>query len=130
MSWRHFKPEEFACKCGCGEQRMSDRFVQILDDIRESTGIAMVITSGYRCTNHPIEAAKQTPGPHSTGRAADIAVWGADAYAIVDRFMYVRQDQNAGIGFKQHGDISQRFIHLDICEPTSYRPRPHLWSYP
>ena len=138
----HFKPEEFFCKCNdchdpensrryvtnAGYREMDFGFVQLLDQIREYSGIPMTITSGYRCPNHPIEKAKSAPGPHSTGKAADILAHGEHAQRIVELALH-HADYGPGIGLMQHGDLSQRFVHLDYCEDAPGRPRPWIWTY-
>ena len=120
----YFSDNELCCRCGCG--RIGGDLRDLLDSVREEFGAPMIITSGYRCENHPIEAAKNVPGPHSSGVAADIAVHGADAYRLVEIALRIGA---TGIGVSQKGDISQRFIHLDWCENGPNRPRPLIWSY-
>lgn len=124
-----FEPMEFVCRCvECGGKDAIDlEFVKILDDIRSLYDRPMIVTSGYRCELHPIEKAKRAPGPHNTGRAADFAVFGEDAFDLIE----IALSRNIqGIGIKQHGDIDGRFIHLDMCNAESNRPRPWIWSYP
>ena len=50
---RHFKKSEFTCKCGCGETVISNELLSSLDKAREFAKIPFVISSGYRCENHP-----------------------------------------------------------------------------
>jgi len=50
-NFKHFKPEEFSCPC-CGLQKIDPELVRILDEVREETGIVMVINSGTRCVKH------------------------------------------------------------------------------
>jgi uncharacterized protein YcbK (DUF882 family) len=83
----------------------------------------MTVTSGYRHPTHPIEAAKAAPGAHSTGRAVDIAVQGADAVRLIALAI---AEGFTGIGVQQKG--SGRFIHLDDL-PSGAFPRPTVWSY-
>lgn len=126
MNWSHFKYEEFACK-HCGENNTNLEFIDIMDGLRSECGFAFIISSGYRCINHPIEREKNTPGPHQDGLAADIVVHGSQAFSIVKvapMYPAIR-----GIGISQRGDIANRFIHLDICEVDPGRPRPWIWSY-
>jgi zinc D-Ala-D-Ala carboxypeptidase len=116
----NFSEAEFKCKC-CGDVRMHQGFMAKLQHLRSSYKRPMIITSGYRCANHPVEAKKPTPGVHSYGRAADIAVRGRDAYDLVSiaiRFGFT------GIGIQQKGE--GRFIHLDDSTSSN---RPAIWSY-
>jgi len=80
----------------------------------------LTISSGYRCPQHPIEVKKASSGAHTTGKAADIAVQGAEAHKI----LMLALDMNfKGIGVQQKG--TGRFIHLDDWDNN----RPTVWSY-
>ncbi len=127
MTWqdiRYFTPDEFKCS-HCDSMNMDTAFVMLLDRMREELGFPFVITSGYRCPKHPIEAAKAVPGAHSTGKAADIAVHGRRAYDLIALAL----DRGVtGIGVAQKGNMESRFIHLDIRDDDKAQ-RPWLWSY-
>ena len=58
---RYFNEMEFVCK-HCGRVNMSPTFLYRLDELRHRCGFPFVITSGYRCKDHPIEA-KKPKGP-------------------------------------------------------------------
>jgi uncharacterized protein YcbK (DUF882 family) len=116
----NFTLKEFECS-HCGAVEMQSGFLEKLQALRTSYGKPMRITSGYRCPNHPIEAKKPTPGVHSTGRAADVAVRGMEAYRLVQLAF---EHGFTGIGVQQKGD--GRFIHLDDSPTES---RPMIWSY-
>jgi len=98
---------------------MDADFVDWLNLLREEANFPFVITSGYRCPEHPIEKRKSKPGAHSTGRAVDIAVSGAQSIIVMKLAL------NAGcerIGVNQKG--GSRFIHLDLADKPSAS-----WSY-
>jgi len=116
----NFRASEFACK-HCREVRMSPDFMYRLQKLRDAYGKPMVISSGYRCPQHPVEAKKATPGTHSMGIACDVSVQGEDAYRLL-RLAF--EHGFTGIGINQKG--SGRFIHLDIMTDA---PRPNVWSY-
>ena len=103
---------------------MNTNFVALLNAIREDFGKPMVISSGYRCPDHPIERRKEHPGSHSTGWAADVAVQGADALRLIE--VAIRHGVT-GLGVNQKGSVG-RFIHLDQV-PDSRFTRPTTWSY-
>ena len=130
---RFFEPDEFACKCGrCDANRIDVNYVVAIDQFREWLGFPFIVTSGYRCPFHPIEARKTAPGPHSTGRAGDYAISGLSAHTLLYALGEFKRSTGytfTGVGLDQKGDISQRFIHLDRCESKPNRPRPHLWTY-
>jgi uncharacterized protein YcbK (DUF882 family) len=118
--YKHFSRSEFACKCGCSKTLMQTEFMGRLQSLRMIWGKPMVITSGYRCPNHPSERGKQFPGTgtHSQGIAADIGISGAEAISL----LRLALDNNfTGIGVQQKGN--GRFLHLDI------RESPAIWSY-
>lgn len=127
MTWDNFTYEEFTCKCGCGRNEMSDETITALQGIRDQVPFPMIISSGYRCEDHPIEAKKLTVGPHTTGYAVDVVCSGAAALLLFS--LAIKSDEWDGFGISQRGDRDSRFVHLDQCEATENRPRPHLWSY-
>jgi len=121
----YFTDDEFRCQCGCGRSEMNINFVNLLNAIREDYGKPMVISSGYRCPDHPIEARKPNGGgSHSTGWAADVAVQGADALRLIEVAL---KHGITGLGVNQKGSVG-RFIHLDQV-PDEKFTRPTTWSY-
>ena len=129
MSWDspYFTHGEMACKCGdCNAVEMMDPgFMEKLTSLRGDWGQPLAITSGYRCSLHPVERSKDKPGAHGRGRAADIAVSGEDAYKLL---CVALGHGFTGIGIAQKGNHSSRFIHLDDLDETeAYRPT--IWSY-
>lgn len=125
MIWQHFRAEEFACKCGCGLNLIDHQFVTELDDLRHSLGFALPITSGYRCPRHNAKVSSTgLTGPHTTGRAADIAVSHGRAYEVLQAALMLKF---TGIGINQKG--ASRFIHLDNLPNAPGQPRATIWSY-
>lgn len=126
---RFFEPREFACPCGtCGSDGMEMQidFVHKLDQLRERSMIPFVITSGYRCPayNKQISTTGED-GPHTTGRAADIALSGPSLFRVVRQA--AMGGWCTGIGLHQRGPHSKRFVHLDdLGDP---HPRPRFWTY-
>ena len=117
----NFGPAEFSCS-HCGELKIDESFLAILQEIRNQIAKPLRITSGYRCPIHNQNVSSTgADGPHTTGRAADIGIQGSDAWAllrIAASFPEIR-----GIGVNQKGRA--RFIHLD----TLPHNRPTVWSY-
>lgn len=123
MDWGrypNFRESEFACR-HCGKTEMEPDFMYRLQGLRNRYNKAMTITSGYRCPDHPVEKAKPAPGPHSTGKAADVAVQGSEAHRLLSIAFELGF---SGIGVQQKGD--KRFIHLDTVTDGQ---RPTVWSY-
>jgi uncharacterized protein YcbK (DUF882 family) len=125
MDWSlypNFTEAEMRCK-HTGKCEMRPVFMQRLQHLRSVYGAPMTVTSGYRDRTHPEEAKKAQPGAHTTGRAVDIAVRGADAVKLLRLAL---EFGFTGIGIQQKGE--GRFIHLDDISDGSL-PRPGLWSY-
>mgnify|MGYP003115785049 CR=1 FL=1 len=55
----NFSEKEFTCQ-HCGEHGIDERIVDVVQRIREEADFPFIITSGYRCTEHPIEKKKLT----------------------------------------------------------------------
>tara|TARA_R110002126_G_scaffold124237_4_gene266091 strand:- start:1250 stop:1594 length:345 start_codon:yes stop_codon:yes gene_type:complete len=113
--YKHFDIAEFDCS-HTGTNEMSENFLYDLDELRKRCGFPFKITSGYRDPSHPAEASKASPGQHSKGVAADIAVnGGAQRYIIVAEAL--------NMGFEGVG-VAKGFVHVDARKTT-----PVLWSY-
>ena len=134
----HFSWAEVACQhCGATPAEnvvASAQLVQLLralEAIRAEIGKPLRVNSWYRCTRHPIEAAKKDgPGAHATGLATDLQVAGEDAVVAVRTALGIIGDV-AGIGIRQHGPHGARIIHIDNAPAVlPHRPRPYIWSYP
>lgn len=121
----HFSAAELACRCGCGFLPPAD-FVRKLETLRELYGQPMRVTSAARCPAHnAVVSTTGATGPHTTGRAIDIAVTGADAHRLLVKAIV--SGMFTGIGIAQKG--GRRFIHLDDLPNTTTSPRPRVWSY-
>lgn len=114
----HFRAEEFKCKCGCGGIRVSQRLIEMLEQLRQSFGGPLTINSGYRCPAHNAEASRVERSAHVLGYAADIrAIDGHTRFLLIDK---ARQ-----VGFVRLG-VAGTFIHVD-CDPT--KPQEVIWTY-
>ncbi len=125
--WEYFTEDELKCRCGCGKVEMDPYFMDKLHALRRVLGFSLPITSGYRCPNYNKRISKTGfNGPHTTGRAVDIAISGGDALKLIQ---YACNFHLLGIGVKQSGLINQRYIHIDDLTEKDGYPRPALWSY-
>ena len=120
---KYFTPEELQCSC-CDQDGINPEFMEKVSALREQLGFPFIVTSAYRCVKHPIEARKDSPGAHTTGRAIDIGVSGMSAYLVLQGAL---KAGFRGIGVQQKGE--GRFIHLDDIEDSGDRPRPWARSY-
>jgi len=119
--WSYFTPQEFACK-GDGSIRVKPEFMDRLQRVRVKFNKPMIVTSGYRSPAYNAKVSGTGEGgPHTTGRAVDIAVRGEDAYRLLKLAL---EESLTGIGISQKG--ASRFIHLD---DLAGEKRPRIWSY-
>lgn len=120
-----FSRTEFACKCGCGENKISDLFMRKINELGALVPFPVKVSSGYRCPAYNSKVSTTgSNGPHTTGEAGDFAVSHAEAYQFL---MAATRVGFSGIGVNQKG--SGRFIHLDCLPNSAHHPRPRLWSY-
>jgi uncharacterized protein YcbK (DUF882 family) len=124
--WANFTPEEMRCR-GTGRLIVDRDFMDRLQTLRDLLGFALPVTSGYRTPDYNAQVSTTGhAGPHTTGRAADIAIYGERGFLLLAR---VKKLGFTGLGVKQHGPHVLRFIHLDDLADGD-RPRPTIWSYP
>lgn len=120
-TWKNFTKNELSCSC-CGEENPNLEFIELMDlvqDMRDELGFPLPVSSAYRCSEHPIEAKKKTPGMHNVA-AIDIKVSHEKAHKVLKKAMEMGF---TGIGVNQTGNVNQRFIHLDL------REEGRIWSY-
>jgi zinc D-Ala-D-Ala carboxypeptidase len=124
MSTLHFTDKELECHCGCG-MLPATNFQLKLETLRQAFDAPLTITSAARCPdyNEKVSHTGRT-GPHTQGRAVDIAIRGGDALKLVTLAL---TNGFTGIGVSQKGD--SRFIHLDDLSNKDGQPRPWIWSY-
>lgn len=125
---KYFKYSEFDQHGapGSGAAHMNKLFLSMLDALREKLGFPLIVTSGYRSPEYNAKVSETgTTGPHTTGKAADIAVSGQQAYTLIKTALELGF---TGIGISQKG--ASRFVHLDIlADGEQGAPRPRIWSY-
>ena len=103
---KYFNVDEFACKCGCGKNEISNDLITMLDVARGDAGVPFHISSGYRCPEHNKSVGGVSESAHTSGMAADIAVSDSRTrFAILSSLIQA--------GFTRIG-IAKSFIHVDI----------------
>jgi len=128
MNWddyKNFSEWEFNCSY-TGKNKMRPPFLDILQQIRFAYKKPMAINSGYRDFTHPAERAKDNPGEHFYGVAADIAAYGVDAMELFDiAYHYgIRR-----IGLNQVGALNSRFVHIGYGDKLDLNFPKALWTY-
>lgn len=120
--WAYFTAQELACRQS-GQLLVAPDFLDRLEKLRIAFARPLIVNSGYRTPEHNARVSTTgRDGPHTTGRAVDIAIDGADAFVLVKLALGFGF---TGLGVAQKG--ASRFIHLD--DLAGPHPRPRVWSY-
>lgn len=111
----HFTAREFACRCGCGSDIVSNKLILVLEGIRARLGgVPVQVVSGRRCPewNRYVGGAKRSQ--HLVGNAADIRMKDLTpvqvaraARAVLDELV---GPDRGGVG------IYNTFTHVDVRE--------------
>jgi zinc D-Ala-D-Ala carboxypeptidase len=126
--WPNFSIREMCCS-HTGLCFLDGEMMDNLQTIRSELRKPFKISSGYRHDTNPAETKKELgPGSHFTGKAIDIVCSGQFALDLIQEALAAGF---SGLGVKQHGDHSKRFLHFDsiTAEDNFHAPRPALWSY-
>jgi len=126
--WPNFTPKEMAERSegwedGVTPMWIDEIFMDSLQALRDKFG-PLPISSGYRSPdyNNRISSTGRD-GPHTKGRAADILLYGKDAFGLLAA---IGPYGFTGVGIKQTGPYKSRFVHLDNLPGPN---RPWVWSY-
>lgn len=111
---KNFSKKEFACKCGCGSDRIDMGLVRKLQKVRNEIGLAVKVNSGCRCVLHNLAVGGSGDSSHLRGLAADISC--IDMKLLLEKALGV---------FKRVG-ISGGYIHVDVDEK---KPQDIYWVY-
>lgn len=119
----NFSLDEFACRCGCGADRVAPVFLYKLQQAREIARVPFKIVSGCRCDIHNAEEGGTESSDHLTNdmyrcEGADIAT--PDSHT---RWRIL----NAAfeVNFRRIG-IAKTFIHLGTARRN---PQEVTWLY-
>ena len=119
---QYFDISEFACRC-CGqypENGMNDVLLSKLDALRESIGVPIHISCGYRCPSHNAEVGGVPNSQHVDGTAADIYTDNLSVDELADAA--------AAIGFDGIGRYyNDQFVHVD-CRSNGDEPNGYQWN--
>lgn len=119
---RHFRKEEFECRCGCGACNINDQLVFALDLAREKSGTPFNISSGARCEVHN----KKVGGvPGSSHVSSETKV----CHAVDIKYSTPQEGASILKALTPYFDrigIGSNFIHVDN-DPK--KNAPALWTY-
>ena len=109
---KHFKREEFACKCGgkyCNgfPAEPERKLVTVADRVREHFGKPAIVSSGVRCKQHNANVGGVSNSRHMAGKAMDFCVIGKTAKEVL---AYAQAQPEIRYAYA----IDQNYIHMDI----------------
>ena len=117
----HFLFKEFACKCSypsCKEQIIKKELIDKLEETRKATGLAIIVTSAYRCSEYQEELRERGfetskgPSTHSLGMAVDIK------QSNMNTLLGECSKRFLAIG------VARSFLHVDLRKDKKRR-----WTY-
>ena len=119
----NFTLSEFACSCGCSENRTKLGLLSALQEVRDLFGRGIKIASGYRCEFHNKGVGGSPKSSHILGLAADIAIPDSSyAFHLMKAIFESHRFQRVGYG-KMSGTL---VLHVDIDLDKSQKV---LWGY-
>lgn len=116
---KNFKVEEFKCKCGCGEMRISPTVLLVCQLVRDKFKKPVTISSGSRCSSYNEKVGGVSDSQHKVKgdgytHAADIQVKDVEP-RLVYSFLNDLFHNTLGIG------IYNTFVHIDDRIDRAYR---------
>ena len=104
---KYFKKAEFACRCGCGADKMEEKLIGAADKVRDHFDAPINVTSGRRCAKHNANVGGVSNSRHLSGKAMDFSVTGFSASSVLD---YVQKLPEIRYAYA----IDSKHIHMDI----------------
>ena len=109
---KHFKREEFRCKCGgkyCNGFPIepAEKLVRLADRVREHFGSAAIVSSGVRCEIHNSLVGGVSGSRHKFGTAMDFCIRGIPAELVLH---YVLDQNETNYAYA----IDNNYIHMDV----------------
>lgn len=104
---KHFKRDEFKCKCNCGFDSVDTELLEVIESIREYFGRPIMTHCANRCLQHNRFVGSKDTSKHIMGLAVDFHIEGIEhenVYKHIDK-MYA---DTYGIGIYNWG------IHVDV----------------
>ncbi len=139
IPWDFFPFAEIECH-HCHKQGMDWDFMVELVLFRKYLNFPLPLSSAYRCPEHNAAVSLSgLDGPHTTGKAVDIKVFGEKAHYLLAMILNYRVPTPGkptigrrfftGVGINQRGRVRDRFLHIDNLAIAPGRPRPWVWTY-
>ncbi len=123
MSWTvgKFTSKEFACKCGCGLDKVSPTFLWKLNLARSYTPFPWIVASGCRCEQHNKDAGGAEDSDHLCKPACEGVDIKVTNSWVRDKIVNAAYDA----GFRRRG-LAKTFIHLG---DRANNPQGIFWMY-
>lgn len=104
-----FSRSEFACKCGCGQDTIDAKLIQVLERLKITCKGAVVrITSGNRCVEYNKKIGGKVKSQHVLSRAADVVVTGYTSNQVFN-ILDGMHPSSLGLGLY----VDKGFVHID-----------------
>lgn len=116
---RYFSDAEFRrCSPSCSIGQMDEGFLRLLDQVRETAGIPLVLKCGYRSQAWDLSKGRSGNSAHTRGKAVDIR-----CNASATRWKIVRAAISCGV---RRIGIGEGFVHIDNDDTL---PQGVIWHY-
>ena len=79
----NFSRAEMSCRCGCGLDHMDEKFMKLLQQLRNQLG-PLPVASGVRCEKHNHESGGYPKSAHLQSKGADIRIFGPRALKLIE----------------------------------------------
>lgn len=123
-----FNSEEFACNCGCGEDRMNTWFIKRLQAARTIADLPFAILSGARCPDHNASVGGGDKSAHVPEFMPDKRGHGVDIRYGSSREAYIIVTALLSVGFTRIG-FNDGGIHVDDAEKFEFKDEEVMWGY-
>lgn len=100
----HFLREEFACKCGCGQDTVDIKLLKLSEIVRVYVAVAVSVNSGNRCASYNRLVSGAEGSQHLKSKAGDL-----DVVNPLEVFEYLCSRFTNHFGF----GVYDTFVHVD-----------------
>ena len=111
---KNFTTREFTCRCGCGfgtnPGDIDLRLISGLQQLRDSLGVPIFISSGCRCPEHNKRVGGAELSQLTLGTAADIYTHTETPLRVAQAADDIEEFAYGGIGLY----IQRGFVHVDV----------------
>lgn len=120
--------DEFACNCGCGENRIDLNFVKRLQAARTVVGSPFVISSGCRCQKQNKLVGGVDDSTHVPNFMPDKLSCASDILARSSREKFLIVIALLKVGFSRIG-VMENAIHVDSGDIIGVKSEDVIFDY-